>query len=106
MNIKSVITDLVSSEKAIGINLGLPKGRVEFEFKNNSALRSIASSVIEAVDLEVEYFYLLIMYNDKNISLYKDKNRKVFVLATPERDIMLPFGTESFKSFEEAIRDL
>ena len=92
---------------AIGLRLDLPGGYVDFEFENNSNLKAIASSAIEAIAWQdLEHFYVLIKYNDKVASLYKDQNEEKFVLSALEGKVTLPFGTESFKSFEETIREL
>lgn len=106
MDIKNIITSLVS-EKAIGLNLGLPNGSIEFEFRKNSDLKSIALSTIKAIDLEnVEYFYFLVKYNDKVVSLHNDTTKKIFVMSLPEGDLVIPFRVKSFKLFEEAIKAL
>ena len=105
MNIKKIIASLMA--KSIGLRFDLPGGYVDFEFENDSNLKSIASSAIEAIDWQdLEYFYVLIKYNDKVVSLYNDKNRKIFVLALPEGDIVVPFRVKSFNLFEEAIKNL
>ena len=102
---KNVVKSLM--KKAVGIYLGVPTGFMKFEFRKGSALKAIASSSMEEIAWEdLEYFYILFKYNNKVVSLYKDRNKKIFVLALPERDVEIPFETKSFESFEKAIQTL